>query len=267
MPKQPHLPRATDLGHGSSVANPSEPERELEPIGEARRFAWADGRERWHLPETRAADAELLETLGRAGIGGFAASGTDEQGIWLVRRRAETKLAALLGTHENQPLSWRPCVDLVASLAAALAAAEAAEVFPGVLRPQLESLVANLDQTIGQVAEFVAPENAKNVARILENLGAMSEETQRLVVGLDETRENLDVVVGRLDQLLAANDDDIRTAVSDLQQAIEALARRSEAVASNLEDATRNANEFSRQLRANPGVLLRGRETGPGGER
>ena len=47
-------------------------------------------------------------------------------------------------------------------------------------------------------------------------------------------------------------------------QAIEALARRSEAVASNLEDATRNANEFSRQLRANPGVLLRGREAEPG---
>ncbi len=134
------------------------------------------------------------------------------------------------------------------------------------LRPQLESLVANLDQTIGQVADFVAPENAKNVALILENLGAMSEETQRLVVGLDETRGNLDTVVGRLDQLLAANDDDIRTAVSDLQQAIEALARRSEAVASNLEDATRNANEFSRQLRANPGVLLRGREADPGGQ-
>ena len=135
------------------------------------------------------------------------------------------------------------------------------------LRPQLEGLVANLDQTIGQVAAFVAPENATNVALILENLGTMSEETQRLVVGLDETRGNLDAVVGRLDQLLAASDDDIRTAASDLQQAIEALARRSEAVASNLEDATRNANEFSRQLRANPGVLLRGREAGAGGER
>jgi len=135
------------------------------------------------------------------------------------------------------------------------------------LRPQLESLVTNLDQTIGQVADFVAPENARNVALILENLGAMSEETQRLVVGLDGTRENLDMVVGRLDQLLAANDEDIRTAVSDLQQAIEALARRSEAVASNLEDATRNANEFSRQLRANPGVLLRGREAEPGAGR
>lgn len=135
------------------------------------------------------------------------------------------------------------------------------------LQPRLESLLANLDQTIGQVMQFVAPENAQNVTRILENLGAMSGETQRLVAGLDGTRQNLDAVVARLDGLLSANDDDIRTAVSDLQQAIEALARRSEAVASNLEDATRNASEFSRQLRANPGVLLRGREADAGGAR
>lgn len=170
-----------------------------------------------------------------------------------------------------RPLSPGALIDSVEPTSLMSVVADAAsgmsEFMFDSLRPQLESLVANLDQTIGEVSEFVAPENAMNVARILENLGTMSEETQQLVGGLDETRANLDGVVGRLDQLLAANDDDIRTAVSDLQQAIEALARRSEAVASNLEDATRNANEFSRQLRANPGVLLRGRETGPGGER
>lgn len=128
------------------------------------------------------------------------------------------------------------------------------------LRPQLEELVASTDEAIGRVSRFVAPENAENVALILENLGKLSSDAKQLVHRLESTRSDLDGVVARVDSMLDANDADIRLAVSDLQQAIEALARRSEAMATNLEDATRNANEFSRQLRANPGVLLRGRE-------
>ncbi len=147
------------------------------------------------------------------------------------------------------------------------AATELSEFMVGDLRPQLELLVENIDNAIGRVAQFVAPENAENVAMILSNLGEVSSNTQQLMLGIESTRAGLDRVVARIDAVLEANDDDIRAMVSDLQQAIEALARRSEAIAANLEDATRNANEFSRQLRANPGVILRGRKTGDEGVR
>jgi hypothetical protein len=52
-----------------------------------------------------------------------------------VRARAQTKLAALLGTHEEHPLPWLPTVQLVAALARAFAVAESRGLFPGLLRP------------------------------------------------------------------------------------------------------------------------------------
>lgn len=107
----------------------------LEPIGEARRFGRADGRELWRLPEHRAREADELLALGRGGIGGFVEGGRDEQGLWLVRASTRIQLAALLGTHEDHPLPWLPTVQLVAALARALAVAESRGLFPGLLRP------------------------------------------------------------------------------------------------------------------------------------
>ncbi len=109
--------------------------RSLEPIGDARRFVCEDGRELWRLPDGRSSAAEQLRALGRVGIGGFVAGGRDEQGIWLVRERADRALADLLGEHEQQPIGWREAVSLVSSLARALAGAEGRGVFPGVIGP------------------------------------------------------------------------------------------------------------------------------------
>ena len=107
----------------------------LEPIGEARRFGHLDGSELWRLPAHRANEADELLALGRGGIGGFVEGGVDDEGPWLRRAATQTKLAALLGTHEDHPLPWLPSVQLVASLARALAVAESRGLFPGLLRP------------------------------------------------------------------------------------------------------------------------------------
>lgn len=117
------------------MSGPPPSERALEPLGDAERFACTDGRELWRLPSSRARAAEQLLALGRSGVGGFVDGGRDERGPWLVRAAAATKLAALLGTHEGHPLSWRPSLELVLALARAYAATEAAGLFPGLLRP------------------------------------------------------------------------------------------------------------------------------------
>ncbi|PRQ00602.1 hypothetical protein [Enhygromyxa salina] len=131
------LPGDDKLGHGGPVAQPPVSERSLEPIGVAQRWACADQRELWRLPPSHQRAADELLVLGRAGIGGFIEGGPDPSDgrPWLVRAQIETKLPALLGTHEGLPLSWRPVVGLVADLARALAAAESRGLFPGLLRP------------------------------------------------------------------------------------------------------------------------------------
>ncbi|WP_181197373.1 hypothetical protein [Enhygromyxa salina] len=117
------------------MSGPPRSARALESVGEARRFACADGRELWRLPSSRATQADELLALGPEGLGGFVEGGRDDEGPWLVRERAETRLSALLGTHEGHPLAWRPVVELVAALARALAAAEARGLYPGLVRP------------------------------------------------------------------------------------------------------------------------------------
>lgn len=64
---------------------------------------------------------------------------------------------------------------------------------------------------------------------------------------------------------------DLVSAMRELRLSVEALSRRSEAIAQNVETSTRNLQEFSRQIRHNPGSLLRRPEApradGPEGAR
>ena len=53
---------------------------------------------------------------------------------------------------------------------------------------------------------------------------------------------------------------DVSEALDDLRHTTAALASHIDAITANLEDAIRNANEFSKQIREDPSVLLRGRE-------
>ena len=55
--------------------------------------------------------------------------------------------------------------------------------------------------------------------------------------------------------------------MSDLQHTLETVARHVDAISHNLEVTTHNMNEFSRQLRENPGVLVRGRSSGNSDEK
>jgi hypothetical protein len=133
MAEDQRLHPEASLGHGRGGLPATV--RSLEPIGEARRFALEDGRELWRLPEGRSGAAEQLRVLGRVGIGGFVDGGRDGEGPYLVRERADRVLAALLGEHEDRSVPWAGAVELVASLARALAGAEARGVFPGLIAP------------------------------------------------------------------------------------------------------------------------------------
>ena len=66
-----------------------------------------------------------------------------------------------------------------------------------------------------------------------------------------------------MDKLFDRNQGEIGHAITDLHDSLEAVARHIDAITHNLELSTRNLSEFSRQIRENPGVLVRGREAAP----
>jgi phospholipid/cholesterol/gamma-HCH transport system substrate-binding protein len=135
------------------------------------------------------------------------------------------------------------------------------------LKPQITAIVDDLNATMNQVKALLSQENTGRVAAILANLEGVSVEVEGIAGGLDGTQDQLDDVLRRIDsvlvqvsELISQNEDDIGHSIDDLHESLEAVARHADAIANNLEVTTRNMDEFSQQIREDPGVLLRGRE-------
>jgi phospholipid/cholesterol/gamma-HCH transport system substrate-binding protein len=76
---------------------------------------------------------------------------------------------------------------------------------------------------------------------------------------LDQTRLQIDALLESVNALVEENRRPVGQAVVDLHESLESVSRHIEAIAHHLEVTTRNMNEFSRQIRENPGVIIRGR--------
>jgi len=122
--------------------------------------------------------------------------------------------------------------------------------------------IENLLQTVNdRVEDLLSAENAQRVDTILTNLSNVSQDVASLTGGLRVTKEQVDELLEKIDVLIDTHSDDIGHSLVDLHASLEAVSRHIDAIANNLEGATRNLNEFGGQIRENPGVLLRGRET------
>lgn len=175
----------------------------------------------------------------------------------------------------------KEAVNLMAQVSAAASGFD--EFLNESLMPQIDVIVADLRVAIDQINVLLSKDNTGRVGSILRNLEKVSGEVDELMNGIGGTRERLDQALAKvdgvlvnLDSLIAEvtgvvtdNEDDLAASVTDLHESLEALSRHTEAIASNLETTTRNMNEFSQQIREDPAILLRGRESAdePGGSK
>jgi len=130
------------------------------------------------------------------------------------------------------------------------------------LKPALENISEQMTTTIDQVSRILSAENAEQIEQILANLTAVSKDVSSVMSGLKQTKGRVDHVLTTVDKLLTEHEGDVSQSLVDLQSTLETVSRHIDAIANNLEGTTRNMNEFSGQIRDNPGVLIRGRDTG-----
>ncbi len=123
----------------------------------------------------------------------------------------------------------------------------------------LRSLTADLDRASDQLGTLLSAENADRVGRTLENLEATSSSVAELTRSLEATRTGLDAVLARIGELVDEERGDVSEAVRDLNHSLAAVAQHIDAIAADLERSSRNLAEFSRQVREDPGVIVRGR--------
>ncbi|MCU7854064.1 MAG: MCE family protein [Candidatus Thiodiazotropha sp. (ex Monitilora ramsayi)] len=133
----------------------------------------------------------------------------------------------------------------------------------------LQALVDTLQHAAGSLPRMLNPSTEAKITRIVSNSEEISNNLLRLSDGLLETRQATDTLLDQSNNTVAENREDIRRAITALRLSLESLSTNTETILRNLEGASHNVNEFSRQIRQNPAVLLNAkppREEGIGNE-
>lgn len=130
----------------------------------------------------------------------------------------------------------------------------------------LESFSTELAASGERLGKLTREENTAHVDVMLRNFRATSENVAQVTSELRTTQTAVQGLLQGLNQLIDSNHGHVSQSAADLRYSLESVARHIDAINYNLEGASRNMNEFSRQLRENPGVILRGTEPGDGVE-
>ena len=206
----------------------------------------------WRIPE---------DCLARITTSGFLSAA-------VVNLRAGTS-ATPLEPGDEIPSLESP--DLFAAMSSV--AGELGELIQGSLKPMLQTLseggpeivadlevfTGRLNETLTRIDGFLSGENGRRIEQILVNLESTSTSFAAVTGELEQTRQRIDELLELTNVVLEENRRPVGEAVLNLQDSLESVSRHIDAIAHHLEVTTRNMNEFSRQIRENPGVIIRGR--------
>jgi phospholipid/cholesterol/gamma-HCH transport system substrate-binding protein len=126
-----------------------------------------------------------------------------------------------------------------------------------ILDDQVRVLLDRLNASAQRLETVLNDENLENVESTLTNLHSASKELTTLLGRIEESRVNLDRLLTDADGVISANEEDIRALIRDLARSAGTVSRHIDAVTWHLEGSSRNMHEFTRQIRENPGLLLR----------
>lgn len=146
--------------------------------------------------------------------------------------------------------------ELLANLI--LVSKDLAEKTPVITRNAAE-FSQDLNLAGDKLGQVLKPENMRAIDSILANVDRSTGAFGDLAGDMRETRARLDQILAGLDRLVQGNRDNLETTLRDLRQTTSTIARSVDTISQDLEGAARNLNEFTREVRRNPGQLLRSR--------
>jgi phospholipid/cholesterol/gamma-HCH transport system substrate-binding protein len=143
-----------------------------------------------------------------------------------------------------------------------------------IIEKDASSLFEDVRKVINELAEVVAlmakrvPVIADNIESFSSKLIVTADELQKLMT--PETRGKIEAVIANLNEasksintmaedigkLVASETGDIKKTISETRYIVESVSRHIDSINQNMEGAARNMYEFTRQIRANPGLLL-----------
>lgn len=122
----------------------------------------------------------------------------------------------------------------------------------------MESMVRKLDQSADGLTRMLDAGNTRRVGNIIADVETTARNFRELSASLQGTQAQLDALLGDAHGIVGDNRDDLRETVQALRRTLDSVAREVDGILYGLEGTSRNMHEFSRELRGNPGLLLKG---------
>ncbi len=169
----------------------------------------------------------------------------------LLRERAPELMANLVAVSDDLAKKTPAFTDNAVALSEQLA-----ERTPRIM-DNVEGMTGELNEAGASVNKVLRPENIETIDATIANVHLTSEQFAAMASDLRETRARLDRILVDLNALVAGNADELEGTLQDLRATTATVARSVGAISSDLEGAARNLNEFTREVRRNPGRLLR----------
>ena len=116
---------------------------------------------------------------------------------------------------------------------------------------RIEVFSTNMTKTSAEIRKLVSPNSRQTLERIIGNMDEATNKFDAVLIAMDQ-------VLADFNTLILDPEGDVGTSLSEARYVIEAVSRHVDTINQNMEGAARNMNEFSRQIRANPGLLLGG---------
>ena len=249
--------RVAGISRGTRVLYNGYPVGQVERLVQVERAAQQRFRVELRLREgwSVAADSRVYVTSGllssvELDIRGQSATGSLEPGAEIPSQESADVFAALNdAAGELAELVERRVGPLLEELSARMPA----------IASNLEAVSRDLSETSARVNELFDDETVVRVDQLLENAELTSRGFAKLSAEFRVTRGSLDEAIELVAETVAQNRENVDKSLVDLRYSLESVARHIDTFNHNLEGTTRNMNEFSRQIRANPGLLLDGR--------
>ncbi len=124
----------------------------------------------------------------------------------------------------------------------------------------VSSLTGEMKDGVQDLRKLLSAANSNSISNIITSVEKGAANFESISKQLKGSQNKLNKLLDESRDLVGENRPGVRQAVSDLQGSIQILSRHIGAITHNLDLMSRNMAEFSRQIRENPGVLLRGSE-------
>lgn len=136
------------------------------------------------------------------------------------------------------------------------------------LAQKTPQITANVEGFSKDLSQVFANGNREKIDQILNNANNFSGHLARMGQDLQRTQAKVDELVGGLNRTIGTgNRENLDQALKDLRYTMQSVSKSIDAITYNMEGTSRNLFEFSRQIRDNPGVIIRGNRTEEDGPR